>query len=235
MAELTPAQEARVQAAVQAAYGVWLPQVESAVLAAYNRFGAAPDPNAATSRASVWNAQVAQIESEALYEVAQEQYAAEGGDGKVDMSAALMLAAATATALLLAVATSQVVVFMTGIMLTAPGRDEQAAKIRAYLDPSQPHWKAKAEQLAVSEGNRWAQAASLTAAQKMGKTEKIWVTRDDDKVRMAHASTDGQRRPLGAPFNVAGFPMMHPMDPAAPPSLVINCRCWLRFDRGNRA
>lgn len=43
MAELTPEQERRLQAAYLAAFGVWLPAVEVAVLAGFYRFGAAPN------------------------------------------------------------------------------------------------------------------------------------------------------------------------------------------------
>jgi hypothetical protein len=32
---------------------------------------------------------------------------------------------------------------------------------------------------------------------------------------------------MAAAFDVGGFPMMFPHDPAAPPSEVINCRCVL--------
>lgn len=232
MAELTASQEASVQAAVQAAYAAWLPQVQARVLGAYNRFGAAPDPNLVATTAGAWHDQLRQLDDDALEQVAQEQYAAEGGDGKLDMTGVLMAAAATATFFFLAAAVTEVTAYLAGVVFSTPDRERQVAKIKAYLDPAQPHWKAKAQQFAVSEGNRWAQAASLTAATKNKMTVKIWVTRDDSKVRAAHASTDGQRRPLRAPFNVGGFPMMHPMDPAAPPSLVVNCRCWMRFEKG---
>lgn len=237
MAELTSAQEASVQAGVQEAYAQWLPLVQRATLASYNRFGLPPDPSAAYATAGDWNAQVQQLEAQQLQPVAQEQYDEEDPDGDFGMGDALMVAAAAATLAFLASQVGEVINYLYGLISGAKSQEDAVAQIKAYLDPSAPHWRAKSAQLAVSEGNRWAQAASLTAAvavEKRTRTAavKIWVTRDDNRVRAAHASTDGQRRALLTPFNVAGFPMMHPMDPAAPPSLVVNCRCWMRFEHG---
>lgn len=54
---------------------------------------------------------------------------------------------------------------------------------------------------------------------------KVWVTRDDQRERPAHRAADGQTVPLRDYFQVGGVPMRYPGDPAAPPELVINCRC----------
>jgi hypothetical protein len=52
-----------------------------------------------------------------------------------------------------------------------------------------------------------------------------WLATDDQRTRPDHREADGQVRPWGQPFDVGGFAMMHPHDPAAPPQEVINCRC----------
>lgn len=239
MAELTASQEAAVQRGVQAAYGQWLPQVEGAVLGGYTRYGVAPDPAATATTAGDWRVQVRQLETQQLQPVATAQYDQEDPEGEIDFTSILMAAAAAATLYFLMSQVGEVTSALTGIVTSTPNRAEAVARIKAYLDPLASHWRSKSAQLAVSEGNRWAQAASLTAAVAVATRtrqpmSKIWMTQGDMDVRHAHATTAGQRRALLAAFNVGGFPMMHPMDPAAPPSLVVNCRCWMRFDRGIR-
>lgn len=53
-----------------------------------------------------------------------------------------------------------------------------------------------------------------------------WVSVGDNRVRPDHRETDGQVVRVGQPFNVGGWPMLYPGDPAGPPEEVINCRCW---------
>lgn len=55
-----------------------------------------------------------------------------------------------------------------------------------------------------------------------------WVTMHDADVRPAHQDTDGQKRPPGTPFDVAGHEMRYPGDPTAPIELWANCRCVLK-------
>lgn len=54
---------------------------------------------------------------------------------------------------------------------------------------------------------------------------KQWVTRRDERVRHEHSAADGQRVPRDQPFEVGGYPMMHPGDRSAPARLTVNCRC----------
>jgi SPP1 gp7 family putative phage head morphogenesis protein len=55
--------------------------------------------------------------------------------------------------------------------------------------------------------------------------EKQWLATPDSRTRETHREADGQRKPLGEPFSVGGFPMQHPGDHTAPPDEWINCRC----------
>jgi len=48
---------------------------------------------------------------------------------------------------------------------------------------------------------------------------------EDHRTRPTHRTADGQRVPLAAPFQVGGFELMFPGDPAGPPQEVIQCRC----------
>lgn len=66
---------------------------------------------------------------------------------------------------------------------------------------------------------------STDAMRRQGVPFKMWVTRRDERVRHAHVAADGQTVPVGDPFQVGGYPMMHPGDRSAPASLTVNCRC----------
>lgn len=245
MAELTTEQEARIQAAVLAAYGIWLPVAAAAVLGGYNRFGAPPDPAAINATINVWRQQIQQLETQVLAPIAEESYAAEiagvaGATGFLFTGIAMASVASVTLAFLLA-QVSEIQATLDTLNRRARTIADGAKAIADYLNPANPHWTAKSQQVAATEGERWTQAATLAgalAAQGADGIQRIkqWVSRDDTLVRPAHVAADGQRRPLRDMFNVGGFPMMYPLDPAAPADLVVNCRCKLRIVRteGNR-
>ena len=53
------------------------------------------------------------------------------------------------------------------------------------------------------------------AAQESGlKVEVEWIATNDGRVRDNHRHADGQKRPIGKPFNVGGEAMRYPSDPA---------------------
>lgn len=232
MAELTAQQEAALAAFVEGMYGVWLPQVEAAVLSGYLRFGIRPDPAAVTATTEVWRQQVARFLAE-LQRVGAQAYEEEAG---VPMSTGTMItaAAAAATVVFLMAQVGEVQASLFQIVATGGNNADVTAKIRAFLAPSAGHWSSKAATVAQTEGDRWAQAATLSAGFYLERVEgrryeKTWHSRDDLLVRPAHAAADGQARPLNATFNVGGYPMMYPKDPTAPPQLVVNCRCGMRI------
>jgi hypothetical protein len=66
-------------------------------------------------------------------------------------------------------------------------------------------------------------------AKKLGAEFKTWTSRGDQAVRPAHRTLAGQTKRLDKPFSVDGSDIMRPGDPEAPPELVLNCRCHLRF------
>lgn len=239
MAELTPEQERQLQVAFLAAFGVWLPAVEVAVLAGFNRFGAAPNIAAINSTSAVWNAAVARVSQQELYPVAAEAYGAQtagfAGVAAFSLNLPFVAAASAATAVFLAAQVGEVQASLRHIARNAVTIAEAAAAIAAYLNPANPHWASKSLQFAQTEGDRWVQAATLAGAVMAERVDglrrsKVWDSRRDMKVRPAHMAADGQRRPLLVSFNVAGFPMMYPLDPAAPPDLVVNCRCGMRIE-----
>lgn len=57
--------------------------------------------------------------------------------------------------------------------------------------------------------------------------EKVWVSREDERVRPTHAAAHGQRQKMGEMFTVGGVEMRRPGDLRAPIEEWINCRCVL--------
>ena len=69
------------------------------------------------------------------------------------------------------------------------------------------------------------------AAQESGlKVEVEWIATNDGRVRDNHRHANGQKRPIGQPFNVGGEAMRYPSDPRASAKNTINCRCVLGYD-----
>ena len=65
-------------------------------------------------------------------------------------------------------------------------------------------------------------------AQKMGiDVMQEWVAVLDGRTRHEHRQLDGQRKPVGEPFEIDGEKLMYPADPTAPYRLTMNCRCTL--------
>jgi len=55
----------------------------------------------------------------------------------------------------------------------------------------------------------------------------FWITAGDERVRMAHAAANGQRRGLDGVFIVGGEALRFPGDPNGSAGNIINCRCNL--------
>ncbi|MFF3096813.1 phage minor head protein [Streptomyces cyaneofuscatus] len=98
---------------------------------------------------------------------------------------------------------------------------------------------AREERVAITEAGRAWNTATLAAAQALDGPDrplvKQWITRRDTRVRDAHAAVNGQLRLLDEPFTVAGVEMAAPLDPTAPASLVVNCRCVLAVATADRS
>src|SRR5690554_4105903 len=68
--------------------------------------------------------------------------------------------------------------------------------------------------------------ANQTAAEESGiDLVKEWCSSADDRTRETHREADGQRVPLSMSFNVGGYALKFPGDPAAPAAESVMCRC----------
>ena len=72
-------------------------------------------------------------------------------------------------------------------------------------------------------------AGLFFGGKRAGATTKTWITRKDRQVRAAHAALQGKSIPMGEGFKAGRHALRFPGDPLAPPELVINCRCLLKF------
>lgn len=92
---------------------------------------------------------------------------------------------------------------------------------------------ARAEAILRTETTRAANIAhhgqQLLAAQQTPGLRKRWMATGDSRTRrshlVAHAATFSDPIPIDEPFDVGGFKLMYPGDPAGPPGETINCRC----------
>lgn len=109
--------------------------------------------------------------------------------------------------------------------------DETAIAIRdVFTGVSSTTAQMLAQTELTSLVNERAQEAATKAFQdSTDPLYKVWQTMKDPRVRVAHASVEGQTVPVAQPFNVGGFLMMYPGDPSAPMRLVARCRCRMSY------
>ena len=55
----------------------------------------------------------------------------------------------------------------------------------------------------------------------------FWLATEDSRTRHTHREAEGQRVPVGTPFQVGGHELRFPGDPSGPPQEVIQCRCTM--------
>ena len=97
--------------------------------------------------------------------------------------------------------------------------------------------RSRARTIARTEVHAAANYGSISAAEAENQPmEKIWIATPDGRARDAHIAAGGQRRRLDQAFNVGGERLQYPGDSTlgASAAMVINCRCFLRYQRLER-
>lgn len=237
--------EVAIAALIFAAYAAWLKLVADAVLAAFRRFGAPPDPAAVWATVPAWGREVEKL-MDALTEIARAGWIRASRDLGVDLPFDpfdAILADQLARTRNLMVRTPDEVYRM---IITELGEsfargetvEQQAARVSHLLDVTgTENWRSRARTVAVTEVHRaWnfgALAAALRNQLNSGRRMfKRWDSKEDGRVRAAHREADGQTVPASQPFIVDLVPLMAPGDPSGPSHLVINCRCKPKFFQG---
>lgn len=85
--------------------------------------------------------------------------------------------------------------------------------------------KDRALVIAQNEANTIYNHADYETARQSGKQYKVWLTENDERVRLEHIEVDGQKIPIDEMFIVGGEQMRYPHDYNASPQNIINCRC----------
>lgn len=91
-------------------------------------------------------------------------------------------------------------------------------------------WMIRSETVARTEATGAYNASHVAAAQVQSEVfgqelEQVWIATMDSRTRKSHFAADGQRRKLGAKFNVGRAELRYPGDPRGPAKEVVNCRC----------
>ena len=94
----------------------------------------------------------------------------------------------------------------------------------------------RAQFIAENEANTIYNSAEFVEAKKQGKTHKIWVTYNDDRVRPTHIEVEGAKIPIDSYFYVGMAQMLYPKDVtsefstgASHPEETVNCRCTISY------
>jgi uncharacterized protein with gpF-like domain len=240
--------EAAIAALVLGMYTAWLAVVAAAVLAAFHRFGTAPDPTAIWSTVPLWERQVDRLMS-ALEQIARAGWIEAGQQLGVEIpfdATDPLVQDQLARTRNLMVRTPdevyrQVIAELGDAVERGESVEQQAARVRHVLDVTgTENWPARARTVSVTEVHRAFNMGGLAAALRIQQREsgprilKTWDSRQDSAVRTAHRLADGQVQFASQPFMVGGEALMSPGDPAGSPWNVINCRCKQRFSRGTR-
>lgn len=110
---------------------------------------------------------------------------------------------------------------------TVAALQAEQAKATLRLDADQSVWEGRAKMIARTESTGAANYAALQALAEEGAVAKEWIAAHDARTREEHAAADGQIVALGKPFDIGGYQLQMPGDPAAPAHLTINCRCTI--------
>lgn len=94
----------------------------------------------------------------------------------------------------------------------------------------------RAQFIAENEANTIYNSAEFVEAKKQGKTHKIWVTYNDDRVRPTHIEVEGAKIPIDSYFYVGMAQMLYPKDVtsefstgASHPEETVSCRCQVKY------
>lgn len=108
------------------------------------------------------------------------------------------------------------------------GEEETARRIQTTVGGKFARFRAA--RIARTEMHTASERGALEAANSTGVPMlKEWASSEDARTRESHFEADGQQRRMDVPFDVGGWSLMHPGDPAGPAHEVINCRCTVLY------
>lgn len=89
----------------------------------------------------------------------------------------------------------------------------------------------RAQTIARTEAHGSSQGISLDVANQTDiPMVKVWLSDQRESAREDHLDVNGQKRPLGQPFDVGGEQLEYPGDPSGSAENVINCVCVIGYE-----
>jgi len=131
-------------------------------------------------------------------------------------------------------AVAQIIDSATTNGASIPDVTEQVQQLLDATDAEK--WKNRARTVARTEvvgaynGGLYDAFAMVVESDPEASWMKRWLATEDHRTRPDHVKADGQTVPWGQHFDVGGFAMLYPHDPAGPPQEVINCRCTMLLE-----
>lgn len=231
-ARLEAAQVERdIRAAVWAALSDWLVQTGRRIL----RGDRPPDLDAIWARAPAWRDAVDLILQGEIWKAIGAAFERLlGADYEWDQRAFVVRYLAEVRNRLVRVP-EEVYDLVAGQMSTGINLGEGIPKLAQRVDnvlstKDQERWPNRAIVIARTESlsalNAGRYDAFRAVAEETGEDlELFWLATSDSRTRPTHRAAEGQRVPVGSPFNVGGFDLRFPGDPSGPPQETIQCRC----------
>lgn len=232
------AMEVAMTSLVLAAIADFLERARSLVMAPWRMFGMVPDPAPIQSLDGYWSSRISQLMDD-LLRAAKRGWDASAAQLGVSVpfnpQDPYVLAQLEASENLLVNVDSEVYAMVVRAIADGADRGWTNAQIADRIEniltvTGTPNWPNRADVIARTEVRRFTNAGQFAAAQRVTQDtgrrfEKVWVDRDDDRVRASHARADGQRRMLDDLFDVGGSDLLYPGHWAGRPEDVINERC----------
>lgn len=223
----------------------WLAAVKAAIFAGgVARLGLVPDPMKVFSQTPKWSALTSQYTAKVAEEVLAAPYRDLFADGTIFESRPFVRNwIADRENRLSRVpdevygAVAQIIDSATTNGASIPDVTDQVEQL--FGDTGMQRWKNRARTVARTEvvgaynGGLYDAFAMIVDADPDTDYVKHWLATEDQRTRPDHREADGQLVPWGTPFDVGGFAMQYPHDPAGPPQEVINCRCTLLLEIKN--
>lgn len=231
--EITDAEHAVYQQ-YWAALSSWLVAVHRAVL----RGGGRPDATAVYSTAPAWAQAMADFTGGVIRQVMGRAYETLlGRDYRYDSRPAVASHLADVLNRMVRT-TDEVFDLVAGQISLGAGLGESIPELAERVDgvlsaTGTERWPNRAVVVARTETigalNAGRADAFTAVAEDLGDAdgpwEQMWLATTDSRTRRSHRDADGQRVPVGTPFQVGSAELRYPGDPRGPAKEVIQCRC----------
>lgn len=112
-----------------------------------------------------------------------------------------------------------------GISSLAARVDTVLSRTESERWPNRATVIARTEALGALNAGRFDAFNAVVEENPDERLYSFWLATEDSRTRPTHRAAEGQRVPVGTPFNVGGFELRFPGDPSGPPQETIQCRC----------